>query len=51
MFLTYLVVLIKPKESQVGDANLLPVVRNLFPSTVDDMGDFVGHYKFQVLEQ
>ena len=48
---TYLVVLIEPKESEVGDSNRLPVVLNLLAGAVDDVGYFVGNDKLQVLQQ
>ena len=48
---TYLVVLIEPKESEVGDSNRLPVVLNLLARAVDYVSDFVRHNEFQILRQ
>ena len=45
----YLIVLIEPKEGQIGDSDRLPVVRNLLSSAVDDMGHFVCDHELQVL--
>lgn len=50
-FKTYLVVLVKPKKGQVGNPNLLPVVRYLLASTIYNMGNFIRHYKLKVLEK
>ena len=46
---TYLVVLIKPEESEIGHPDWLPVVRDLLASAVDDVGDLVCHHELQVL--
>ena len=48
-FKTYLVVLVKPKEGQVGNANLLPMVWYLLASTVNNVGDFIRDHKLKVL--
>ena len=49
MKLSYLVVLVEPEKSKVGHSDGLPVVLNLLACAIDNMSDFVRHYKFQVL--
>ena len=46
-----LFLVILPVESQVEHSNSLPEVAELGASRVDDPHYFVGHDKFQVLEQ
>jgi len=48
---SYLVVLVKPEESQIGNADGLPVVLDLFPCAVDYMGNFIRHYEIEVLRK
>ena len=46
VWLAYLVVLIQPEESKVGDTDWLPVILNLFARAVDHMSDFVCNNEF-----
>ena len=46
---SYLVVLIKPKESEIGHADWFPVVLNLFPSAVYYMRDLIRHNELEIL--
>lgn len=48
---TYLIVLVKPEECQISNTDRLPVVLNLAAGAVNDVGDFVGHDKLQILKQ
>ena len=41
-----LVLLIEPVESEVLNPDVGPLVLNLTPRTIDDLGDLVGHYEF-----
>ena len=43
---TYLIVLVEPEESKVGNSDRLPVILNLFTSAVNNMGHFVSNDKF-----
>lgn len=45
----YLVVLVEPEEGEVGDADGLPVVRDLLARAVDDVRHLIGHDEFKVL--
>ena len=45
-FLTYLVVLIKPKEGEIGNTDRLPVVLHLLASAVYNVGHLVGDDEF-----
>ena len=47
---TYLVVLVEPKEGEIGDTDRFPVVLDLLACAVDYVRDFVGHNEFQVLQ-
>ena len=47
----YLVVLVQPEKSQVGDTNRLPVVLHLFARAIDDVGHFVGNHELKVLSR
>ena len=49
LYATYLVVLIKPEEGQICNANRLPVVLNLLACAVDYMSHLICHYKFEIL--
>ena len=46
---SYLVVLIEPKESEIGHADWFPVVLNLFPSAVYYMRDLIRHNELEIL--
>jgi hypothetical protein len=45
----YLIVLVKPEESEVGDTNWLPVIWDLSTSTIDDVAYFIGYYELNIL--
>ena len=44
-----LVVLVQPEEGEVGYSYGLPVIRHLLSCTIDDMRNFIGDYKLNVL--
>ena len=46
---TYLIILIEPKESQIGNSNWLPMILDLLSSAVDHMGNFICYDKFKIL--
>ena len=45
----HLVVLVEPVKGKVSYTNGLPVIHDLFTSTIDDMSYFVRNYEFNVL--
>lgn len=47
----YLIVLVEPEESEVGDTDGLPVILDLSAGTVDNMCNLVGYHEFQILIQ
>ena len=44
-----LILLVQPIESQIGYTDTLPHVPHLGSRTIDNMGHFISHDKFQIL--
>ena len=45
----YLSITLSPIECEVMNTRRYPLILNLFPCTVNDMGHFVGENEFEVL--